>query len=88
MIKSRGVKYKEHVTRIFENWNAYRIFVGKPEGNRPLGRHRRGWEDKTKIYIRERDRLCCIVVRVRGYRSRSPGSIPGAIIWNRIHLAS
>jgi hypothetical protein len=25
--------------------NAYRIFVGKPEEKRPLGRLRRGWED-------------------------------------------
>jgi hypothetical protein len=25
--------------------NAYRILVGKPEGKRPLGRHRRRWED-------------------------------------------
>jgi hypothetical protein len=25
--------------------NAYSILVGKPEGRRPLGRPRRGWED-------------------------------------------
>jgi hypothetical protein len=25
--------------------NAYRILVGKPEGNRPLGRFRSRWED-------------------------------------------
>jgi hypothetical protein len=24
-------------------------FVGKPEGKRPLGRPRRGWEDSIKI---------------------------------------
>jgi hypothetical protein len=40
-------------------------------------------------------RLCVLVVRVPGYRSRGPGSIPGVIrfsekywVWNRIHLAS
>jgi hypothetical protein len=27
--------------------------VGKPEGKRPLGRHRRRWEDDIKIYLRE-----------------------------------
>jgi hypothetical protein len=27
--------------------------VGKPEGNRPLGRHRRGWEDNIKMVIKE-----------------------------------
>jgi hypothetical protein len=32
---------------------AYRIFVGKPEGKRPLGRPRRRWVDNTKIYLRE-----------------------------------
>jgi hypothetical protein len=28
-----------------EKRNAYRIFVGKPEGKRPLGRPRRRWVD-------------------------------------------
>jgi hypothetical protein len=27
--------------------------VGKPEGKRPLGRPRRGWEDSIKIDLRE-----------------------------------
>jgi hypothetical protein len=27
--------------------------VGKPEGNRPLGRLRRGWEDNIKIDLQE-----------------------------------
>jgi hypothetical protein len=27
--------------------------VGKPEGRRPLGRPRRGWEDNTKMDLRE-----------------------------------
>jgi hypothetical protein len=29
------------------------ILVGKPEGNRPLGRHRCRWEDNIKICFRE-----------------------------------
>jgi hypothetical protein len=33
--------------------NAYRISVGKPEGNRPLGRQRRRWVDNIKIDLRE-----------------------------------
>jgi hypothetical protein len=28
--------------------NAYRLFVGKPEGKRPLGRPRRRWVDYIK----------------------------------------
>jgi hypothetical protein len=30
-----------------------RILVGYPEGKRPLGRPRRGWEDSIKINLRE-----------------------------------
>jgi hypothetical protein len=33
--------------------NAYQILVGKPEGKRPLGRPRRGWEDNTMMYLGE-----------------------------------
>jgi hypothetical protein len=29
--------------------NAYNILVGKPEGKRPLGRPRRGWEDNIRM---------------------------------------
>jgi hypothetical protein len=29
--------------------NAYRILVEEPEGKKPLGRHKRGWEDDIKI---------------------------------------
>jgi hypothetical protein len=32
---------------------AYNILVGKPEGRRPLGRPRRGWEDDIKMDLRE-----------------------------------
>jgi hypothetical protein len=41
------------------------------------------------------DRLCGLVVRVPGYRSRGPGSIPCATrfsekewVWNGVHSAS
>jgi hypothetical protein len=36
-----------------EKRNAYRILVGKPEGNRPLGRPRRRWVDNIKMDLRE-----------------------------------
>jgi hypothetical protein len=36
-----------------EEWNAYTIFMGKPEGMRLLGRPRRRWVDNIKIYLRE-----------------------------------
>jgi hypothetical protein len=43
-----------HVARIVAKRNAYRIFVGKPEGKRPLGRPRRRWVDNIKMDLRER----------------------------------
>jgi hypothetical protein len=36
-----------------ETKNAYRILVGKPEGNGPLGRPRFRWVDNIKIDFRE-----------------------------------
>jgi hypothetical protein len=36
-----------------EKRNAYRILVGKPEGNRPLGRPRCRWVDNIKMDHRE-----------------------------------
>jgi hypothetical protein len=38
---------------MMEYKNAYRILVGKPEGNRQLGRRRHWWFDSIKIYLRE-----------------------------------
>jgi hypothetical protein len=35
-----------------ERSRAYRVLVGKPEGRRPLGRPRRGWEDNIKVDLR------------------------------------
>jgi hypothetical protein len=32
---------------------AYNILVGKPEGRRPLGRPRRGWEGNIKMDLGE-----------------------------------
>jgi len=33
--------------------DVYRVLVGKPEGNRPLGRPRRRWEDNIKMDLQE-----------------------------------
>jgi hypothetical protein len=37
IIKSRRMRWEGHVARIGEKRIAYRILVGKPEENRPLG---------------------------------------------------
>jgi hypothetical protein len=36
-----------------EKRNAYKLLVGKPEGNRPLGRPRRRWMDNIRMDIGE-----------------------------------
>jgi hypothetical protein len=36
-----------------EKTNAYRIFLGKPEGKRPLGRLRCRWVDNIKMDLSE-----------------------------------
>jgi hypothetical protein len=43
IVKLRRMRWAEHVTRMREKRNAYRLLVGKPEGKRPLGRPRRRW---------------------------------------------
>jgi hypothetical protein len=42
IIKSRRMKWAGHVARMEEKRNVCRLFVGMPEGKRPLGRPRRG----------------------------------------------
>jgi hypothetical protein len=39
---------------MLEKRTAYRIFVGKPEGKRSLGRTRRRWVGNIKVDLRER----------------------------------
>jgi hypothetical protein len=36
-----------------EGRGVYRVLVGKPEGKRPLGRRRHGWEENIKMDLRE-----------------------------------
>jgi hypothetical protein len=53
MIKSKRMRWAGHVTRMGKTQNAYRIFVEKPERNRPLGRPRRRWVENIKMDLRE-----------------------------------
>jgi hypothetical protein len=41
IIKTRRMRWVGHVSRMGEIRNAYRLFVGKPEGKRRLGRSKR-----------------------------------------------
>jgi hypothetical protein len=47
--KSRRMRWAGHVARSGEKRNAYRLLVGKPEGNGPLGRPRRRWVDNIRM---------------------------------------
>jgi len=49
VINSRRMKWAEHVARMGEERGIYRVFVAKPEGKRPLGRHRRRWVADIRI---------------------------------------
>jgi hypothetical protein len=53
VIKSRRMRWAGHVGRMGKGRGVYRIFVGRPEGRRPLGRPRRRWEDNIKMDIQE-----------------------------------
>jgi len=53
MIKSRRVGWAGLIARMEERRGVYRVLVGKSEGKRPLGRHRRRWEDSIKMDLQE-----------------------------------
>jgi hypothetical protein len=53
IIKSRRMRWTGHVARMGERKNAFRILVGKPEGNRLLGRPRRRWEVNIRMDLKE-----------------------------------
>jgi hypothetical protein len=52
-IKSRRKRWAGHVARVGEERKVYKVLVVKPEGNRPLGRPRRRWEDGVRMDLRE-----------------------------------
>jgi hypothetical protein len=72
-----------------EERKVYGVLVGKPEGKRPLGRPRRGWEDEIRMDLGEigwdggvdwirpaqdRDRWRAVVSAVMNLRVLAPRS--------------
>jgi hypothetical protein len=53
IIKLKRMRWAGHVTRMREKRNVYRLFVGKPEGKKPLGTPRRRWKDNIKMDLLE-----------------------------------
>jgi len=48
MIKSRRMRRVGHAARMGESRGVCRVYLRQPEGNRPLGRPKRRWEDNIK----------------------------------------
>jgi hypothetical protein len=53
VIKSRRMRWAGHVARMGEEREVYRVFVGKPEGKRPMGRLRHRWVDNIRMNLQE-----------------------------------
>jgi hypothetical protein len=82
VVKSRRMRWAGHVARMVEERGVHRVLVGKPEGKRPLGRHRRRWEDNIKMdllevgggcgdwieLVQDRDRWRALVSMVKNLR--------------------
>ena len=49
VITSRKMRWAVHVARMGEE----KVLVGKREGKRPLGRHRRRWVDNIRMDLQE-----------------------------------
>jgi hypothetical protein len=52
IIKSRRIRWAGHIARLEKKSNAYRIFGGKPDGKRPVGRPRRRDVNNIKMDLR------------------------------------
>jgi hypothetical protein len=53
VVKSRRMGWAGHVARMGEGRGVHRVWGGRPEGRRPLGRPRRRWEDNIKMDLQE-----------------------------------
>jgi hypothetical protein len=53
VIKSRGMRWVEHVTCMGEGRGVHRVLVGRPECKKSLGRSRHRWEDNIRLDLRE-----------------------------------
>ena len=53
VIKSRRMRWARHVAHMGESRVVYRVSVGNPEGNRPLGRPTCRWECNIKMDLQE-----------------------------------
>jgi hypothetical protein len=53
VVKSRRMRWAEHVERMGANRGVHRVLVGKPEEKSPLGRPRHRWENNIKMDLQK-----------------------------------
>ena len=53
VIKSRRIRWAGHVERMDEERVVHRFLLGKPKGNRPLGRRWRRYTDNIRMDLQE-----------------------------------
>ena len=53
MIISRRLRLSGYVARMEGDRSAFKILTGNPTGKRPLGMHRRRWEDNIRMKLKE-----------------------------------
>jgi hypothetical protein len=76
VIKSRRMRWVEHVARMRHRRVPYRVLLSRPEGKRTLGRPRHRWEDNRRgmgdmdwiDLARDRDRWRALVNMVMNLR--------------------
>ena len=53
VIKSRRLRWADHVARMEEGRSAFKILSGKPTGKIPLGRPGHRWKDNIRMDLKE-----------------------------------
>jgi len=53
VIKARRMRWAGRLARIWEGRGVYKVLVGKPAGQRPLGRPKHRWENNIKMDVQE-----------------------------------
>jgi hypothetical protein len=65
VVTSRRLRWAGHVARMEEGRSAFKILTSKPTGKKPLGRHRRRWEDNIRMDLKERYQYGIGLIRLR-----------------------
>jgi hypothetical protein len=52
VIISKTLRWIDHVARVEEGKNSFKILTGKPTRKTPLGRPRRRWDGNIRIHLK------------------------------------